>query len=793
MKIVRKLPKYSLSYRFNQFPWNLNKMIRLRRRKWARTKFSSRYIHARFRKPLRIKHLKTYRKKTKKIFKRFFAPKLTDRQLKKLFRSNSRYKTTFKRVLKTEHRFDILVSRLFMLVDVEMARNLIKQNYFLLNGKICSSPRIILNIGDLVSPSNVFSWTFLYKNLLNVVASFKKYLNRIFFKFSYPFILKHKKRVIREFGKYRRKNLRNIIRKIKDRIAIRSSLKEYPVFTSEEHPIFSDEKPYPKIQFLNTPRNTEKRNINYFIKSKLLLNHFGSTVKKLRIRYNAHYFRSRKHFFTKNIQNKLFNFFSLSEGKRYKPELKKIKTLFKLRLRSNRSVLRKKRLFRKIRLLRVRLEKRKVTSITSIFKKRFLQHKRAVNFCKNNINVFSSKKKKKLISKIKTERLKLKKLFLEKKTKKINFKKRKIKQISVQKKQKKLAKIRFLSSENVKKIDLKKLTLNPIKTWATFPKYSLFSNISFNILKKPSFNFRKSQSILKKQNLFLIKKKRYAKKQIKIAKNADLRYFSIFRIRLKKQDDLKIKLFPKKNVHPFNNGIKNSLTSFFKKGADFKFVPKLIWTKKARPILKGWRKFKPKKQRGFWQFKRVTKKSTFFFYLKKKFNNQYLQYSLYKKTKMQFWNKQNGSFYWKSPFIYIKKTKKLKTQTYKGILFLKQKTRASLIHSIFPFSKSNLSGSPIKRILRIKRKYLRIKGFYRRYLQYKIECLFNKDESVFDKVQIVYKKINLLYKHRPIAYYFAEVNYKTLEFTLVADVDFLFFPYRTFLDYKTFSSIYPNY
>ena len=91
------------------------------------------------------------------------------------------------------------------------------------------------------------------------------------------------------------------------------------------------------------------------------------------------------------------------------------------------------------------------------------------------------------------------------------------------------------------------------------------------------------------------------------------------------------------------------------------------------------------------------------------------------------------------------------------------------------------------RITLIKRKYLRLKGLYRKFKDFKIEILLAEKNMVYSPIEIKYKKINLLYKHRPVAYYFTEANFKTLEFTIVGDVDFLYFPYRTALDFKVLS------
>jgi hypothetical protein len=900
MKLVRKLPKYSLSFRFNQIPWNLSKILRLRRRKWSRTKVAKSFIIARFRKPQRIKHLRTYRTRTKKIFRRFFAPKLTDRQLKKLFRSNSRYKTTFKRVLKTEHRFDILVTRFFMLVDIEMGRTLIKQNYFLLNGKQCHSPRVVLEIGDLVSPSNIFTWTFLYKNLLNVTSSLRKYLNRLFLKFSSPFVLKRKKRLFREFGKYRRKNLKRILRKIRDRVSIRSTLKEYPIYKYKKEKIYAKSKvrPFPTKPFVDEPRDFDRRNIQYYIKSKLQITSstYGPGFTKTRKLWKSHYFRGNKKFkFISKVQRALknLNFIYGNKSRGYKR--KTIKHLenkkFWDRLTRTRNALKKKRKFRKIRIVRNRAFQNKQHQMFFFNNLKLLRYKDEARYFKKrtDLNCKSNKIKlarmRTLISRTsktifgnlereffftKNHKKRQKSLRIVNRPRKRNNAQyfRSLVKIKPRKKTKLLlskAKRRrlalnakgsdFFNPRSIKRpaplridadllnqtslpkslkirrnvFDLKKLDILPYikksrekmigpkekpkkrvpefiikyckknirkykKVNRSF-KYRAWFNLAYKarlprlkedlkVKKKPNLSFiRKRAFLLINKSKASIYKKRYMNKNIEIT-NPKLGFYSIFS---KNNNSLDLVVHSENPRHIFKKGQATPTTS----------LPNLMWKKKKKPALKGWRKFQLIRPTSIWQMKRLNKKTTAAFYMKKKFNNQYLQFRNFRESKLVSWRVYNEhfgrlKFYTKSPYIYIKKTKRLKTEKPRGVLFLKQKVKASKIHSVFPFSKSNFRYSLKKKIMRVKRKYLRIKGFYKRYRKYKVECLFSVSDTPFDKIQIKYKKINLLYKHRPIPYYFAEMNYKTLEFTLVSDVDFLFFPYRTFLDYKTFASSYPN-
>ena len=910
MKIVRKLPRYSLSFRFNQVPWNFSKMLRLRRRKWSRIKLVKHYILARFRKPQRIKHLKTYRTKTKKIFRRFFAPKLTDRQLKKLFRSNSRYKTTFKRVLKTEHRLDILVTRFFMLVDIEMARTLIKQDYFLLNGKQCHSPRVVLEIGDLVSVGDIFAWNFLYKNLLNVTSSLKKYLNRLFLKFSQPFVLKQKKRLFREFGKYRRKNLRRILRKIKDRVAVRSALNEYPIYAHKKEGIYAISKvrPFPTKPFVDDieePRDFDKRNINYYVKSKLQITSstYGPGLTKTRKHWKPHYFRGKKKFkFIGKIQKALKNLNFIYGNKSHGYKRKTMEDLerkrFRRRLRSSRKRLRAQRRFRKIRIVRNRAFQKEQHQMFFFNNLKLLQYKdearyfkkRADRKCKfnkftlNRMKVLISRKSKvfrnlqrefffptsetrkkqrarrlwftiqklktiKILKKFKLFGVKLKfkerRFALRKKgfsrrflghlaplriasdlfnqarfpkslkIRKYIFDRKKVKVLPYidkpkekmfgpkEKPKKKVRKFVLRHRKNYVRKYKKVILSYKNRDWTSLVYKGTLSKLKKDIKakkKKPnSFFSRKRTFFLVNKVRAPIYKKRYMNKNMEIT-NPKLGFYSTFS---KNNNSLSFVMRSEKPRHFFEFFSKKEKATLTPS------LPNLVWKKKPKPVLKGWRKFKLIKPRNIWQMKRLSKKTSTVFYIKKKFNNQYLQFRNFKESKLVSWRVHFGKpninspfiavnkkvntfcFYTKSPYIYMKKTKRLKTQGSKGVLFLKQKVKASKIHSVFPFSKLKFRYLK-KKIMRVKRKYLRIKGFYKRYRKYKVECRFSVSDIFLDKIQIKYKKINLLYKHRPIPYYFAEMNYKTLEFTLVSDVDFLFFPYRTFLDYKGFASIYPN-
>lgn len=240
MKIIKKSKKYILTFRLNQFPWSLKKTLSLQKRKWGRTKFSSRYIINTSKRIIRSKTFKTYRQKTKKLFKQFYAPHLNERQFKKLFRSNLRYKTTFKRALDLEYRLDTIVYRIFMLSCLGLSKDLILNKFVKLNHSVCILPKTTICVGDIIELSNIVCWKYIYNHMVEVNASLKKYLNRIFNKFSFPFVLKkHNRRQI-EFGKFRKKKIQTFTKgafiKLKRRVFFEKYVRLKPNTKSLQRP-----------------------------------------------------------------------------------------------------------------------------------------------------------------------------------------------------------------------------------------------------------------------------------------------------------------------------------------------------------------------------------------------------------------------------------------------------------------------------------------------------------------------------------------------------------------------------
>lgn len=191
--------KFLLSRSSSQYPWGLAKLKQsFQRRKWRKISCTPELLRGKsFFKP---KLLKTYENKTKMLFRRFFSPGVTCHQLKKLFKFKNRYRSTFRRILKIEQRFDLLVFRVYALKNVGLARFCILNGFFSINKELKQVPQLVLSVNDLVEINHIKVWEVFYLNLLKVIGSLKKYYYRIFLKMNYPFISKRKKRYFQEYG-----------------------------------------------------------------------------------------------------------------------------------------------------------------------------------------------------------------------------------------------------------------------------------------------------------------------------------------------------------------------------------------------------------------------------------------------------------------------------------------------------------------------------------------------------------------------------------------------------------------
>jgi ribosomal protein S4 len=684
MKISRKISKFSLSLGINQFPWNLNKMIRFKKRKWAKIKFSQNFflVKKKNNRSFNFKLFNSYKKKTQKLLKRYFASNLTFRQYKKLFKSNYRYKATYKQILKSEYRLDTLVFRLYMLPDISVARELIKKNFFLLNNKEINLPKIVLTFGDIISSSNKNSWKFLYNHMLIIIASLKKYFSRIFFKFSFPFVLKRKEYKLREFGKAKERIIKLVYNRISNRVSRRLLFFRYKKLKPQ---ITSKIKPSKKYLF---------KPVKEEVKSKRLNNYYLKKIKT-------------------NTEFQITKF----KNFKYKKQRHQIALLHRLHLLNTKYVKKNKKLLNKNK---------------KVLKKRKQLRKKVIN---------------NLLQKLKQKRSFFnRKLFLKKKN---------------------LQKLK----KNIKN-SLKK-TMNSIKRSS---KMILIKKYLKNLKGKNNLDLEKFNLI--KLNFFKSKFK-FLKK--KFSQN---HFFFL----TKKKEKLKI------NPKIYFNINKNCSSLFLKKKT--RFLKILLLNKKNFLLIKEKNKqqtIRKKKIKSlfYWQNKRITKKHILVFNYLKKFNNKYKQYQFYKKLKQVNWTSKN-SFWQKTNMLFDKKKKKiLSFNSKKSLLFLKKE-----IKNVFFFKHLNTKHLRIKKnfkiekkILRIKQKYLRIKGFCRKYQNLQICVHLNNKNSLYNPIKIKYKKINLLSKHRPFAFYFAEVNYNNLEFTLIGDVDFLYFPYKTALNFKMLSFI----
>jgi ribosomal protein S4 len=757
MRILKRISRYDLCLKSNQYPWGLQKIKKFKKRKWTKKKLCSRFLIKKSQFALNFRFFRTYKQKIKKVLKNYFAAKLSDRQFKKLFRSNIRYKATLKRVLKSEYRLDTLVYRLFMLPSVAFARDLIKNNYFLVNGKNIDLSKLVLNVGDIIEPSNNLSWNFLYNNMLIVISSLKKYYSRLFFKFSFPFVIKRRRFRVKEFGKHKLKALKNITKAFSNRIVRRIFWLRYKKLRPG---VISKINPARKYYYMPTKNNLrEKRKKTHFLKKvKLktsfnLLNFVSSSYA-----FNK-YFQKSKLIKYKKIVNQLNAINLKLKKKEFKLKQKIYASKFNIQLKKVkktkiRNAIKKKTNFRYLVLQKDK--KYKLRRLKKNFKDLIITRCRS-NFNKKNRKIFFFNKK------------------IFKRRGKFFFNYR-LKQINNNK----------FKSKNLKKKEL----------------YFINNNLGLPIFKKGlNFSFRK------------IIKQRFKLKKAVIKDNLN-NNVNNYLIHKKKSNKLKkmkpISFLSKKSNAKFYKSLM-IYNFFFKKRTRHFLVKKTFNTKNIKNFIiklqskkkkPRWQKWVPKQPKNYWQNNRINKKLTFIFRYLKKFNNNYKQFAYYQKLRQYNWIKLNSNFFLKKNFLYEKKRKQLyytsskivKTtfdmyqQPNKGVPLIKSNFKTSFIYNNFKLNFINKEKSFF--IKRIKRKYLKIKGFFRRYQDYKINITFNKNKNIIKPIQIRYKKIDLLFKNKPIPFYFAESNLKTLEFTLISDVDFLFFPYKSFIDFKMLSFLY---
>ncbi len=389
---------------FKEYSWDFNKMIRYRRRKWLSIKLSNNLVTSSQYKVLNKKSFRSYKFISQNIFKAIFAKNLSKRQTKKLFRVNYRYTSTTKRILKSEYRFDTLVYRLYYLPSIESARVLILNGFFILNGYVNSKPQTILEPGSKIKPSNFLSFSFFYVNLLKNLSTLKKYLNRVFFKFSYPFIIRQKKQLINEHGK---KHKHNVVKFMGKRFNINLKKRVYKKKYLSFKKSSSKKIHYMKYKLKNKKNKRLKKKVIYFMSIKLnyILNKnkivkylkknikYGIRHKNKNIKIKCKY----KNMLVKLKKKKIGRHLKKKASIRYftrKQKYKKVKKIKFYRLYKKRNKLKKninlvnKNIF--FNLIKLNLLKRKrIKLIKSFF---FKKNKLVKN--KNITNIFYRKKKK---------------------------------------------------------------------------------------------------------------------------------------------------------------------------------------------------------------------------------------------------------------------------------------------------------------------------------------------------------------------------------------------------------------
>ena len=456
MKIIKKKYNNVDSKKINQYPWGFNKMLKFKRRKWLSKKYNDIFSTTGNLQAVRKKFLITYKLKTKLLFKKYFASKMTERQFKKLFRSNARYKATFYNIIKTEHRLDSIIFRLFLFSSIFQARNLIKNNFFIVNNLIQNNPTFILNPGDIIKPSNFYSFNLCYNNILNTISSTYKYLNRIFNKYSYPFIIKKISTRFKEgfpkLGKPLRTIVKRIVKNVKWETTRRYKLKYKPqrflttylglyLTNNKQKHIKQSSKKFKNLVHWQKKTSQHTRSRYVFLKTKQLFKRrvynlplFNYRILQLPVKRHLRRFTKKRllnrWFSLKNIQQPAFYNFKITSvlNKTVSDELRDFrnkKLQNKLKHRSKKTIIKeRKNLFKKKKLLRsnkimFKKEKLKKLKIKKGYLLRLKKKKKFLNLKKKKIVYYSVTKS------LKSNILFFSELNFVPKSKKLNFNKKK--------------------------------------------------------------------------------------------------------------------------------------------------------------------------------------------------------------------------------------------------------------------------------------------------------------------------------------------------------------------------------
>ena len=594
--------KFLLSRSTNQYPWNLSKLKQsAQKRKWARIKFTPDLLKSK--KFFKFRLLKTYENKSKMLFRRFFSPGVTNNQFKKLFKFKNRYRSTFRQILKLEHRFDTLVYRIYMLKNIGLARFCILNNFFSLNKQIKLSPEIKINVGDFIEINSKKIWQVFYANIIKIIASIKKYYYRIFFKMSYPFIPKRKRRYFKEHGWKKQKCMRFFLRR------------SYFIKKVWVHKFwYNKSKIRLRKLIIQRKRNKKYRSLAYDTGQgvyKRLRRKFTRT-RNLKKRKPSYVFKKLKNIV---ISNPLFHKIHLKKkafrkGKvstAYRKKLKSLKTICKrvqsrsfIRMPNNKFYARKSWV-----LLKTKVKPKKRF-------KAILSTKAKIGSCNKELR--SSSKK-----------IRLKSIY-----KKIKYL---MQNYDIRYMGKPLATKRLLKLN--KKVGFKKATVNKQLPFATSLNKQNQTN-KYNRFNKSSISTRVKKP--KKSKLSF-----YAK-----TINAKAAFNKKFRL---KQANTKIfgwKGFkPNKKQVSATKGNKTKKGSFKKEKNYFAKRPKKFNRKRPTWWKRRWVYY-------YWQKKRINKKLFIYLEFRKKFNNSFKLFKNYQKAKFVTVSPINNEFYRLSSYSYDK-------------------------------------------------------------------------------------------------------------------------------------------
>lgn len=678
--------------------------------------------------------MKTYETRVKMLFRRLYAPGVNATQFKKLFKFKNRYRSTFRTIASLEHQFDTLVFRLYLLKNITLAQYCISNNFFLLNGESKLCWKSVVHPGNFIEVNSAKIWNIFYIHILSSMASLKKYYNRLFFKVCYPFVGKKKYRIFKEEKWKKKKSVRFLKKRLFHRNKVFYNRKQQKIF--KKWFFFKPVVRRPLIMLRRERwfRQIKRLSKNGVFKWKKAVKYFRKLKKKKRQKRAPNYML--KHHLNK-YNNFHYNKFYLKKDhfKNYK-----IQTKY-----SNSKVKSKKYIIQNIKTY---IKKQPFLKIKKVLQKRcisILQRKKT-SVLPKKVRLKKIVKQKKIHKSIKKSRV-FKKVLTKKKTTELRFKKNKFK-FKYKFKRPKWWKRRWVffywqyqrtGKKNFIFFEFRKKFNNSFKLFRKKKNYSL------NKVLKTSKVYKVIPYIYKKKEHYITLKNQTKKSSI----NRDSKTLSLsqfFKSNFLNIYDITFKEFHKDILET------NYLLIIFM------FLNKHI------------KKFNGKPTQNL---NIINKFINNIFYILNK-SNLNIKNEISRNKRMFI-----KLFLLNVNFDILLNFKKILINKFNFLVFVK-------LNNFIKNLKKNQK--KIESVSRIKRKYIFISGLFRKFQNYKIEFIFKKLK--INKVRIEYKKINLAIKYRPFPIYYIETNYNTLSFLITHEFDFLHFPYKTALDFKSISHFF---